>query len=129
MCVALCLSLFEFYILFQVPDCLFDILGAVLVFVPPKIFEGVSQYRPPLNFELVGKKLDLVMDDGYDCTLDFVNRKTLRYGRKDSEPKEYAYDCLKADDDTYFVNFEVTGANPRAGISLILKPSPSQETQ
>ncbi len=95
----------------------------------PKIFEGVSQYRPPLNFELVGKKLDLVMDDGYDCTLDFVNRKTLRYGRKDSEPKEYAYDCLKADDDTYFVNFEVTGANPRAGISLILDMEQSLVTR
>ncbi|MBR6322645.1 MAG: hypothetical protein IKR59_07230, partial [Lachnospiraceae bacterium] len=32
----------------------------------------------------------------------------------------YSYDCLKADNDTYFVNFEVTGAVPRAGLSFIL---------
>ncbi len=86
----------------------------------PKKYEGLSQYRPPLNYELVGKTLELVMDDGYDYELTFADRKTLRYGRAGGELKEYAYDCLKADDDTYFVNFELTGAVPRAGQTFVL---------
>ena len=86
----------------------------------PKSFEGISQYRPPLCFELAGRRFELVMDDGYDYELDLFDRKTLKYGLKGSRLKEYAYDCLKADDDFYFVNFEVTGAVPRTGISIIL---------
>ena len=95
----------------------------------PKKYEGISQYRPPLNFELVGKRLELVMDDGYDCVLDFINRKVLKYGQIGEELSEYSYDCLKADDDTYFVNFEVTGASPRAGLSFVLDMEQSLVTR
>ena len=31
----------------------------------PKTYEGLSAYRPPLCFELVGKTYELVMDNGY----------------------------------------------------------------
>ena len=86
----------------------------------PGSFEGMSQYRPPLCFELVGKTFELVMDTGYDYEISFTDRKTLRFGEKNGEAAEYEYDCLKADDDTYFVNFEVTGADPRAGQSFVL---------
>ena len=86
----------------------------------PGTFEGMSQYRPPLCFELVGKTFELVMDTGYDYEISFNDRKTLRFGEKDGDAAEYEYDCLKADDDTYFVNFEVTGADPRAGQSFVL---------
>ena len=86
---------------------------------PPE-FEGMSQYRPPLCFELVGQKFELVMDDGYEYELNFLNRTTLTYGRADEEKKEYAYDCLKPEDVTYFVNFEKTGATPRTGVTFVL---------
>ena len=86
----------------------------------PKEVEGMSQYRPPLCFELTGQTFELVMDNGYDYTLSFKDRKVLTFCRCDEEPKEYAYDCLKADDETYFVNFEKTGAVPRTGITFIL---------
>ena len=95
----------------------------------PKTYEGMSQYRPPLCFELVGKRFELVMDDGFEYVLDFACRKTLKYGICGSEPAEYAYDCLKADDDTYFVNFEVTGASPRASLSFVLDMEQSLVTQ
>jgi hypothetical protein len=72
-----------------------------------KQYEGMSQYRPPLSYELVGRSIELVMDSGYDYELIFKNRKTLTYGLLNGEKKEYAYDCLKADDDTYFVNLEM----------------------
>lgn len=86
----------------------------------PVQFEGMSQYRPPLCFELVGRTLELVMDTGYDYELSFTGRKTLRFGEKGKEPGVYEYDCLKAEEDTYFVNFELTGAVPRAGMALVL---------
>jgi len=83
-------------------------------------FEGMSQYRPPLNFELVGKQFELAMDTGCDYVLDFLDRKTLIYGPKDGKMNSYTYDCLKGDDDTYFVNFEVVGASPRAGLTFVI---------
>ena len=47
-------------------------------------------------------KKEVTLDlTGYELT--FADRKTLRYGRAGGELKEYVYDCLKADDDTYFV--------------------------
>ena len=75
----------------------------------PKTYEGMSQFRPPLNFELVGKELTLVMDNGCDYQLKFTDRKTLLYGQDGKEAGTYRYDCLKAEDDTYFVNLEMTG--------------------
>jgi len=83
-------------------------------------FEGMSQYRLPLCYELVGKTFELVMDNGYDYELKFPDRKTLSFGLLGKEPNTFAYDCLKADDDTYFVNFEITGVKPRAGMSFVL---------
>ena len=86
----------------------------------PKRVEGMSQYRPPLCYELGGRTLELVMDTGRDYVITFSDRKTLRFGEKGAEAAEYAYDCLKAEEDTYFVNFEVTGAQPRTGLSFVL---------
>ncbi len=86
----------------------------------PPAFEGMSQYRPPLCFELVGQRFELVMDDGYDYELNFLSREKLLYGKLDGEKKEYAYECLKPEDVTYFINFEKTGAVPRTGVSIVL---------
>ena len=86
----------------------------------PPVFEGMSQYRPPLCFELVGQKLELCLDDGYEYELFFKDRKVLTFGRSDQEKKEYAYDCLKPEDVTDFVNFEMTGAVPRTGATFVL---------
>jgi len=86
----------------------------------PGGFEGMSQYRPPLCFELVGRTLELVMDSGHDYEITFSDRRTLQYGEKGRSPADYEYDCLKADDDTYLVNFEVTGAEPRTGMTIVL---------
>ena len=65
----------------------------------PKTFEGMSQYRPALCFELPGKTLELVMDTGFDYELTFKDRKVLTCGEKGKEAAEYEYDCLKVDDD------------------------------
>ena len=86
----------------------------------PKTYEGMSQYRPPLCFELVGKDLTLVMDDGFDYQLKFLDREKLLYGRIGEESKPYRYDCLKVDDDTYFVNLEMVGDAVKSVDTFIL---------
>lgn len=92
-------------------------------------FDGMAQFRPPLNYELIGRKFELVMDSGYDCILEFIDKKTLRYGLIDEKMKTYDYECLKVDDDTYFVNFEVVGAPIRTGITFVLDLEQSLVTE
>ncbi len=86
----------------------------------PDKYEGLSIFRPPLCFELAGKEFTLVMDDGYDKHLKFIDERTLAYGDPGKELC-YEYDCLKMDDRCYFVNFEERPLKtPRHGITLIL---------
>ena len=86
----------------------------------PKTYEGMSQYRPPLCFEFVGKDLTLVMDDGFDYQLKFLDREKLMYGRIGENTAVYKYDCLKAEDDTYFVNLEMIGDAVKSVDTFIL---------
>ena len=79
----------------------------------------LSVFRPPLVYELSGRKFTLVFDDGYDRNLVFKDRKTLSFGTA-GEEKVYAYECLKAADRCYFVNFEDPALRPRLGITLVL---------
>ena len=86
----------------------------------PNQFSGMlSVFRPPLVYELTGRKLTLVFDDGFDRTLVFKDRSTLSFD-VEGEAKDYAYECLKGGDRCYFVNFEDREADPRLGISLVL---------
>ena len=86
----------------------------------PNQYEAMSIFRPPLCFELTGRKFTLVFDDGYDRILVFKDRKTLVFG-KEAEEKEYAYDCLKIADKCYYINFEEDmSLRPRLGITLVL---------
>ncbi|MBQ6603031.1 MAG: MoaF N-terminal domain-containing protein [Eubacterium sp.] len=86
----------------------------------PKKFDGFSQYRPPLSFDLLGRSFTCVMDSGYDYVLKFTDEKKLSFKEAGKRAKSYAYECLKCDDRTYFVNFELTGSNPRCGLSVVL---------
>ncbi len=82
-------------------------------------FEGLSQFCPPHCFELAGRELKLCMDNGYDYILRF-DRKTVTWGKEGEEPRTDEYVCLKAEDETYFINAEITGVTPRLGLTLIL---------
>ena len=86
----------------------------------PDQYEGMAVFRPPLVYELTGRKFTLVFDDGFDRNLFFKDRRTLSFG-KPGEEKDYAYDCLKAADRCYYVNFEEDmSLRPRLGITLVL---------
>ena len=55
----------------------------------------LSVYRPPLVYELTGRRFTLAFDDGYDRELCFRDRGMLSFGPA-GEEKDYAYECLKA---------------------------------
>lgn len=79
----------------------------------------LSVFRPPLVFELTGRRFTLEFDDGYDRELVFTDRKTLSFGTA-GEEKVYAYECLKIAKGCYFVNFEDPTLRPRLGVTLVL---------
>ena len=86
----------------------------------PEKFEGMSIFRPPLCRELTGRQFSLVMDDGFDRVIHFVSDNELSVSVNGGEAAIYAYECLKAEDKTYFVNYEIPGKWPRVGVSIVL---------
>lgn len=81
---------------------------------------GIRQFTPPYSFELAGESFELVMDDGYDYALRFLDGKTLEWNWVGSRPKQEKYLCLKGDDTTYLVSFELQGASPRANHTFVI---------
>ena len=82
-------------------------------------FEGISSYRPPLNYELTGRTFLLVMDTVENITVRFLTRDLLEYAQGDKTWRE-KYECAKGAEEAYFVNFELTGVAPRTNITLLL---------
>jgi hypothetical protein len=69
---------------------------------------SITQYCPPLSFELAGKRFNLKMDygdNGGDYTLHFLDEKKVEWTIKGSAPRVDEYSCLKSDDYTYFVSW------------------------
>jgi len=82
-------------------------------------FEGLSQYCPPHCYELAGRELKVCMDSGYDYVLRF-ERETVTWGKAGEAMRTDEYICLKAEEQTYFINAEIPGVTPRLGLTLIL---------
>ncbi|MDR0999946.1 MAG: NAD(P)H-binding protein [Clostridiales bacterium] len=83
-------------------------------------FEGMSQYRAPLNFELAGKEFKLVMNLEKDFYVKFLSGTLLEWNEWGASATKESYECGKVDELTYFVNFELAGVKPRTNISLVL---------
>lgn len=82
--------------------------------------DSIVQYRPPLCFELAGKKFELVMDDGYDFFLDFKNERTIEWTRAGEEACTAGYECLKGDDTTFLVSYELENVVPRVNHTFVI---------
>jgi putative NADH-flavin reductase len=83
-------------------------------------FQGNSQYRQPFNHELAGKRYRFVMDMGKDIDVNFISGHYLEWAEGDDIPRRYYYECIKGDETTYFVNFELHGIKPRTVNGLII---------
>ena len=68
---------------------------------------SISHFARPQSWELEGKSFELVMDDGYDVCLRFDGRKAFFTREGQGECGPFDYYCFKADDETYFVAFEL----------------------
>ena len=67
-------------------------------------YRPLEQYRAPCNFELAGKSFHLVMDDGSELSLFFMDGENFQWAEKGKPYVWETYECLKADDTTYFVH-------------------------
>lgn len=85
-------------------------------------FKGgvIYQYTPPGCFELAGESFELIMDDGYDYFLRFIDGSKLEWNWLGDKPKQAEYLCLKGDDTTYMISFELEGVKPRINHTIII---------
>ena len=74
-------------------------------------FEGISRYRPHLNYELVGKRFMILMDRNGDILVNFLTRGTLEYTRGGKTYRE-SYQCAKGSELAYFCKLRADGRYP-----------------
>ena len=82
--------------------------------------DSIQQYTPPRCFELAGKTFDLIMDDGYDFVLRFLDINRLEWRRSEEPPVSAKYKCLKADAATYLVSYELSAIRPRVNHTFVI---------
>ncbi|MDR0469471.1 MAG: molybdenum cofactor biosynthesis F family protein [Peptococcaceae bacterium] len=86
---------------------------------PRKVY-SINQFTQPPCFELEGEKFFFVMDDGYDYELDITGKDTCTWNISGEAPKSETYQCLKSDDTTYILRYEVKDADPRVGHTFVI---------
>jgi hypothetical protein len=79
-----------------------------------------EQYRPYLNYELAGKSIQLVYDDGQSYFLNFVDQETVLIGTYGAAPRIEHWDAYKGDEITYLVHIEFKNEKPRRASTFIL---------
>ena len=71
-------------------------------------FYAINQFCQADCTELSGKTFTFVMDGGYDYTLAFTGENTCTWSIDGETPREAVYECVKGDDTTYLVDFDLT---------------------
>jgi|GEM_PF-410537 len=94
--------------------------GEELYKLSPFRGEGISQFTPPFCFELAGEGFEFVMDDGFDYFLRVIDGDTLEWNWAGDGPKKEKYLCLKGDDTTYLLSFELSGVAPRVNHTFVI---------
>lgn len=83
------------------------------------VFEGISTYRPHLNYELVGRNFHFVMDNSKDILVSFLTGDMLEFSRNGQTYTEH-YECAKGAENAYFVNLEIKDSKPRNNVTFII---------
>jgi len=82
---------------------------------------GIAQYDMPQSYELVGNSYEFLMDDGLDYTLKFVDRKTVEWNLANEKPQKASnFLCVKGDDTTYLVSYELEGSDLRTNHTWVI---------
>ncbi|MCR5174543.1 MAG: MoaF N-terminal domain-containing protein [Oscillospiraceae bacterium] len=73
----------------------------------PRKHYAINQFCQPHNHELKGRKFYFSMDGGTDYELEVTGEKTVLWNKAGEEAKEATYECVKGDDTTYLLDFDV----------------------
>jgi hypothetical protein len=85
------------------------------------VFEGsMSGYRIPFNYELNGNNYNLVMDNGDEYLLRLCSPNIVEWSKNNEPARWTTYECLKAEDTTYMINFLSKGEKPSTCLTFIL---------
>ena len=66
--------------------------------------DPLLQFRAPYNYELAGKNYHIVLDDGNEIFVNFLDGENLQWTENKGEVSWKRYECLKAETDLYFVH-------------------------
>jgi hypothetical protein len=73
----------------------------------PRKNYAIDQFTQPHYSELEGKRFHFIMDGGYDFDLKFTGEDACEWNIAGEEPKAARYACLKGDDTTYIVDYDL----------------------
>lgn len=83
-------------------------------------FEGISQYRNPLCFELAGKTTQLIFDDGGMLNIDWLSGTHAKFTDEKGNTRIDRYQCTKAEDTVYLILIDRNDLTPREGLILVI---------
>ncbi len=86
-------------------------------------FEGISQYRNPLCFELAGKTTTILFDDGGALYIKWINGRYAEFKDEKGNTRIDSYQCTKAEDGVYLVLIDRKDLMPREGLILVIDMS------
>ena len=82
---------------------------------------SLNQYGPPQNYELIGQTFVFSMDDGIDYTLRFIDKMAVEWNFEGEAPqKAFDYHCVKGDDTTYLVSYELDKTKLRTNHTWVI---------
>ncbi|MCE5342844.1 MAG: NAD(P)H-binding protein [Eubacteriales bacterium] len=83
-------------------------------------YEGMSQFREPLCYDLAGHSYQLVFDNGERDNVDFLTGNTLQWSELGTAGTPEYYECVKGAQGLYFVNFEFACRKPRTNHTFVI---------
>ena len=83
-------------------------------------FYALSQYKAPYNYELAGKHFHIVMDNGVEYSMFFMDGENVQYAKKGEAYVYDTYECLKGNDTTYLVWIQPAKEKGRLNFAIVL---------
>ena len=91
--------------------------------MPLPKFDPLLQFRGPNSYELAGKNLNIIMDDGNEFYVSFLDGENLLWSENKAAPVLRSYEALKGETDLYIAHIIVSteeGKEVHQGIVLDL---------
>jgi len=80
----------------------------------------ITQYTQALCYEMAGEYFRFVMDSGYDYLLDIEDGEYLSWCTEGQQPSRVEYKCVKGDDSTYVLFYELKDTEKRSSHTFVI---------